>query len=108
MLHEIDEGPASFISSLYWLRDGRLAVGISGKYNQVKIYNISNNNKKFDFTCEKQFVTRTEEVRAIAQLSDGRIAIGKQNYYIMFMFFPFPLSPSLFDVVSFHVMFADV
>ena len=72
-VRSVDTGRGGFVSSLCVMREGWLAVGVSGSGNRVNIFDV---DKTDEWQPLHTLQTKSTEVRRIVQLNDGRIALA--------------------------------
>jgi len=72
-VQSVDTGRGGFVSSLCVMREGWLAVGVSGNTNCIQIYDLEQTGEWQPLHTLK---TKSNEVRRIVQLNDGRLAVA--------------------------------
>ena len=69
----VDTGRGGFVSSLCVMREGWLAVGVSGNSNCIKIFDLEQTG---EWQPLHTLRAKSNEVRRIVQLNDGRLAVA--------------------------------
>ena len=72
-VRSVDTGRGGFVSSLCVMREGWLAVGVSGNTNCIMIFDLDQTGEWQPLHTLK---TKSNETRRIVQLNDGRLAVA--------------------------------
>ena len=72
-IRTVDTGRGGFVSALCVLREGWLAVGVSGNTNCILIFDLEQTG---EWQPLHTLRTKSNEVRRIVQLNDGRLAVA--------------------------------
>ena len=71
-----DLGQSGFVSCCCLLRDGLLAVGVSGSSHRIALFELGAAAAGADWKPKRSLAVRSPEVRQLLQLHDGRLAVA--------------------------------